>query len=102
MDFPDDPDDAHFEPIVSRATDLRIFERPHEYDAYLKAGVPVFLMPGESKIDERKALISVCLSAMCSVASQRGAGVWRLTASGPERYEAPAARSKRRRSQRKA
>lgn len=84
------------------ATDLRIFERPHEYEAYLKAGVPVFLMPGESKIDERKALISICLSAMCSLASQRGAGVWRLTQAGPEPYTAPAARSKRRRSQQRA
>lgn len=83
------------------ATDLRIFEHPHEYEAYLKAGVPVFLMPGESKIDERKALISACLSAMCSVASQRGAGVWRLTPGGPEPYKAPAARSKRRRPQQK-
>ncbi|MFD2355733.1 hypothetical protein ACFSTC_50385 [Nonomuraea ferruginea] len=27
------------------ATDFRIFERPHEYEAYLKAGVSVFLMP---------------------------------------------------------
>ncbi|MEV0612882.1 hypothetical protein AB0I81_06115 [Nonomuraea sp. NPDC050404] len=78
------------------ATDFRIFERPHEYEAYLKADVPVFLMPAESKIQERVDLIKVCLSSMCSAASQRGPGVWRLTLHGAELYTAPAARKKRR------
>ncbi|GAA4527902.1 hypothetical protein AB0K05_01025 [Nonomuraea sp. NPDC049486] len=80
------------------ATDFRIFERPHEYEAYLKAGVSVFLMPAESKIDERVELIAACLPSMCSAASQRGAGVWRLTTRGAEPYTAPAARKKRGRS----
>jgi hypothetical protein len=34
--------------------------------AYLKAKVAVFLLSGESKIEERLELISCNLSAMCS------------------------------------
>ncbi|MFJ2033760.1 hypothetical protein [Streptosporangium sp. NPDC087985] len=77
------------------ACDIRIFERPHEYEAYLKAKVAVFLLPGESKIEERKGLIVCNLSAMCSEASQLRSGVWRLTARGLDPYEAPAAKKKR-------
>ncbi|MEV6029567.1 hypothetical protein AB0L65_00370 [Nonomuraea sp. NPDC052116] len=94
-------DDDDWLPKVGRqgwvvlATDFRIFERPHEYEAYLKAGVPVFLMPAESKIEERVELIKACLPSMCSAASQREAGVWRLTVHGAETYTAPAARKKR-------
>ncbi|MEV7005858.1 hypothetical protein [Streptosporangium sp. NPDC051022] len=77
------------------ACDIRIFERPHEYAAYLKAKVAVFLLPGESKIEERKELIIRNLSAMCSESSQLRSGVWRLTSHGLDLYEAPAARRKR-------
>ncbi|WP_440100891.1 hypothetical protein [Streptosporangium sp. H16] len=77
------------------ACDIRIFERPHEYQAYLLAKVAVFLLPGESKIEERKELITRNLSAMCSEASQLRAGVWRLTPRGLEVYEPPATRKKR-------
>jgi len=78
------------------ATDIRIFEREHEYQAYMKAAVPVFLLPGESKVAERVELIERNLAVMCSYASQRGAGVWRLTANGTEVYEPPARKKSRR------
>lgn len=76
------------------ATDIRIFEREHEYQAYLKARVPVFLLPAESKVAERVELVEHNLAAMCSLSSQRGPGVWRLTRNGPEVYEPPAAKKK--------
>ena len=78
------------------ATDIRIFEREHEYQAYLKAGTLVFLLPGESKVDERVDLVRRNLAEICSYANQRGAGVWRLTANGTEQYQPPAARNKNR------
>ena len=80
-------------PVI--ACDIHIFERPHEYQAYLRAKVAVFLLPGESKIEERKELIACNLSAMCSEASQLRSGVWRLTLHGLDPYEAPAAKKKR-------
>lgn len=78
------------------ATDIRIFEREHEYQAYLKAGTLIFLLPGESTVAERVELIRRNLIAMCSHANQRGPGVWRLTTNGAERYQPPAARKRSR------
>ncbi|MFF0308159.1 hypothetical protein ACFYSC_12060 [Streptosporangium sp. NPDC004379] len=77
------------------ACDIRIFERPHEYEAYLRARVAVFLLSGESRIEKRKELIARNLSGMCSEASQRRSGVWRLTVNGLVPYAAPAAKRKR-------
>ncbi|MBB6471156.1 hypothetical protein BJ992_000587 [Sphaerisporangium rubeum] len=91
-------------PLVGRrgwiviATDIRIFEREHEYQAYLKARVHVFLLPAESKVAERVDLVDRNLAIMCGHASRRGPGVWRLTPRGPEPYEPPAARKRGRRS----
>ncbi|GII78532.1 hypothetical protein Sru01_35140 [Sphaerisporangium rufum] len=77
------------------ACDIRIFERPNEYQAYLRANVAVFLLPGESKIAERLELIQINLAAMCGEAGQLRAGVWQLTARALIPYRAPAAGRKR-------
>ncbi|GAA0422485.1 hypothetical protein Acor_57940 [Acrocarpospora corrugata] len=79
---------------VVLASDIHIFEREHEYRAYLKAGVPVFLLPGQSRVAERVELVARNLAAMCAYASQRGPGVWRLTVRGPEEYRPPAAKKR--------
>jgi hypothetical protein len=79
------------------ASDIHIFERPNEYQAYLKARLAVFLLPGESRVAERLQLIGLNLAAMCGEASQLRSGVWRLTADGPEAYVPPAANTGRRR-----
>jgi hypothetical protein len=79
------------------ATDIRIFERDEEYAAYLQAKVAVFLLPGESLVAERVALVECNLAAMCSEASQRRAGVWKLTMRGVEPYVPPASKSRRQR-----
>jgi hypothetical protein len=90
-------------PIVGKrgwliiATDLKIFERREEYEAYLRARVAVFLLPGQSLTVERVALVERNVAAMCSEASQRRAGVWRLTHSGIEVYHPPAAKPRARR-----
>lgn len=93
------PDDQWLPMVGQRgwvviASDIHIFQRPHEHQAYLKARVAVFLLPGESKIEERTTLIAHNLSAMCSEASQFRSGVWRLTLRGAEPYVAPEAKGK--------
>ncbi|MBP2708152.1 hypothetical protein JOL79_30675 [Microbispora sp. RL4-1S] len=55
----------------------------------------MFLLPGESKVAERLELIERNLAVMCTYASQRGAGVWRLTNNGAEAYNAPARKRRR-------
>ncbi|MEV6987303.1 hypothetical protein AB0M95_39435 [Sphaerisporangium sp. NPDC051017] len=77
------------------ASDIRIFERPNEYEAYLKARVAVFLLPGESRVEERVELIAVNLAQMCGEASQLRSGVWRLTPKEAVPYEPPAAGKRR-------
>ncbi|GAA3121464.1 hypothetical protein GCM10017600_16290 [Streptosporangium carneum] len=77
------------------ACDIRVFERPHECATYLKIRAAVFLLPGESKIKERKELILRDLSAMCSESGRLRSGVWRLTSHELDLYEASAAARKR-------
>ncbi|MBD2896193.1 hypothetical protein amrb99_51370 [Actinomadura sp. RB99] len=70
-------------------SDLRIFERPHELEAYRTAKVHVFLLPGQSTVAERVALIDTCLSDMCARAISKQPDVWKLTLGGVEPYEIP-------------
>ncbi|MFC4584752.1 PIN-like domain-containing protein [Sphaerisporangium corydalis] len=94
------PDDQWL-PLVGQrgwvviASDIHIFQRPHEYQAYLKARVAVFLLPGESRVEERMDLITCGLSVMCGEASQHRSGVWRLTPRGPEPYVTPITKGRR-------
>lgn len=70
-------------------SDLKIFERPEELHAYRQAKVSAFLLPGESRVAQRLALLDVCLADMCTVCMSREVGVWRLTLKGIELYGLP-------------
>ncbi len=72
-------------------TDTMIFQHPDEYQAYLQARVPVFLLPGASKVAERVALVEANLAKMCAEATQLKSAVWVLTMTGIVPYQAPAA-----------
>lgn len=67
--------------------DVKIYERPAELAAYLKAGVHVFLLPGQAKVAQLVELIEVNLADMCTYASSRKPGTWRLTMSGPVQFD---------------
>jgi PIN domain-containing protein len=67
--------------------DLKIYERPAERQAYLRARVHVFLLPGQALVAEMVHLIEVNLASMCTLASSRQPGTWRLTRTGPEPFE---------------
>ena len=70
-------------------SDLKIFERPAELLAYQEAKVSVFLLPGQSRVDQRIALLQACLTDMCTACMRREVGVWRLTPQGIKPYELP-------------
>jgi hypothetical protein len=70
-------------------TDLKIFERPEELAAYRASKVHVFLLPGQSKREQRVALVETCPADMCTKASSRKPEVWRLTMAGVEPYRFP-------------
>lgn len=67
--------------------DLKIYERPSELDAYRKARVQVFLLPGQATAAELLRLVEVNLAHMCAIAAIRQQGTWRLTESGPVPYD---------------
>jgi hypothetical protein len=67
--------------------DVKIYERPAELAAYLAAGVHVFLLPGEAKVAQLVELIEVSLADICTYASGRKPGTWRLTLSGPAPFD---------------
>jgi hypothetical protein len=79
--------------IIGR--DAKIYERPSELDAYLRARVQVFLLPGEARVEQMIALIDACLAGICAIAAGRNPGTWRLTRTGPEPYAIPGARKRR-------
>ena len=66
--------------------DLKIYERPHELEAYRRAQVHVFLLPGEARSSTLTELISRCLPEICTVAVSRSPQSWKLTKSGLEVY----------------
>ncbi|MEO3786600.1 hypothetical protein ABGB12_25015 [Actinocorallia sp. B10E7] len=70
-------------------SDLKIFERPAELLAYRQAKVSVFLLPGQSRVDQRLALLETCLADMCVACIRKEVGVWRLTLHGIKPYEPP-------------
>lgn len=76
--------------------DAKIYERPSELEAYRRARVQVFLLPGEARAAELAQLVANCLREMCTIASSRDPGTWRLTEKGVVQYEIPADRRRRR------
>lgn len=70
-------------------SDVKIFERPQELDAYRAAKVNVFLLPGQSKLAERITLIETCLAEMCTRCASRAVDVWKLTPRGLQPYAVP-------------
>ena len=79
--------------IIGR--DLKIYERPSELAAYRRARVQVFLLPGQALGASLVHLVEVNLAHMCAIATTRGPGTWRLTASGPQPYDVPGTSSRR-------
>jgi hypothetical protein len=77
--------------------DLKIYERPRELEAYRRARVQVFLLPGEALAADLLHLVKVNLAHMCAIAAGRKQGTWRLTESGPAPYDT-SGRLQRRRS----
>lgn len=77
--------------------DAKIYERPAELDAYLRARVQVFLLPGEARVAQLIHLVEVNLAEICAITAARTPGTWRLTLTGPESYQIPSRRSSRRR-----
>lgn len=67
--------------------DVKIYERPVELEAYLNAGVHVFLLPGQALVAEMVELIEVNLADMCAYANGRKPGTWRLTRNGPAPFD---------------
>lgn len=77
--------------------DLKIYERPSELEAYRRARVQVFLLPGQALAAELVYLVEVNLARIGVIAASRQPGTWRLTKAGPEPYDV-ARRSRRTRS----
>jgi hypothetical protein len=77
--------------------DVKIYERPAELTAYLRAGVHVFLLPGQAKVAQLVELIEINLADMCTCAAAKQPGTWRLTTGGLVRFDVTGvARSARR------
>lgn len=72
--------------------DAKIYERPAELDAYRRARIHIFLLPGQALVAELVHLIEVNLADICTLASSSQPGTWRLTIKGPEPYDVPATR----------
>ena len=62
---------------------MKIYERPAELAAYRQARIHVFLLPGEAIVTSCVHLIEVNLTDMCTFASSRQPGTWRLTKERP-------------------
>lgn len=76
--------------------DLKIYERDTELEAYQRARIQVFLLPGEAKAAQLVHLVEVNLAGICALAMTRQPGTWRLTETGPEPYEIPRRRRRQR------
>jgi hypothetical protein len=67
--------------------DLKIYERPWELEAYRRARVQVFLLPGQALAAQLTHLVTVNLRAIGVVTSGRKVGTWYLTETGPAEYD---------------
>ena len=77
--------------------DLKLLERPHEVEAFQRAKVHMFLLPGEATRDHIVELLGVNLSHICAEATARRPGLYWLTSTGLETYERRIQRRDRRR-----
>lgn len=75
--------------------DAKIYERPAELEAYRRARVHVFLLPGQALVVELVHLVEVNLAAISAIAPSRTPGTWRLTNTGPQPYPIPGRRRSR-------
>jgi len=76
--------------------DLKIFERPDELEAYRRARVHMFLLPGQATSAELRDLVAINLAEICSVATGSDPQTMRLTGHGLEVYGIPEKRRRRR------
>jgi PIN like domain len=67
--------------------DLKLYERPHEREAYIRARIQMFLLPGEALAADLALLVEVNLAQICAIATGRQPGSWRLTETGPVPYD---------------
>ena len=74
---------------------MRRFLRGKKLEAYRRAQLHLFLLPGEATSATLTSLVSTCLADMCTVAVGRPAQCWKLTATGVVQFPIP---PKRRRS----
>jgi hypothetical protein len=81
--------------------DLKIYEREEELAAYRRSGAQVYLLPGNAKAAELLHLVEINLDRMCSGATLRQQGTWRLTEAGLVPYDDQAAAQRRHRRKRK-
>ncbi len=77
--------------------DAKIYERPAELEAYKRARVHVFLLPGQALVAELVHLVEVNLAGICALAPSRSPGTWRLTLTGLVLYQIPGTHRSRRR-----
>lgn len=77
--------------------DQRILERPRELDAFLKAKIHMFLLPGSVALAEIVQLVERNLQEICALATARRPNVYWLTKDGVEPYERRVGRRARRR-----
>ena len=76
-------------PVGHSWTDLKIYERRTELEAYEKARVQVFLLAGEALAAELTRLVEINLVEICTTTAGRQPGTWRLTKSGLELMRSP-------------
>ena len=67
--------------------DQRILDRPAELQAYLKARVHMFLLPGSVRLTEILELLTSNLAEICALAAARKPNVYWLAKGGVVPYE---------------
>lgn len=67
--------------------DIKIYERPWELQAYRRARVQVFLLPGQALAAQLVRLVEVSLIDIGAITSSRKVGTWYLTESGAAEYD---------------
>jgi hypothetical protein len=77
--------------------DQQILDRPAELQAYLAAKVHMFLLPGSATRDQIASLVTLNLTAICTLAAARQPNVYWLTPNKVINYERRKAEVVRRR-----
>ncbi len=74
--------------------DAKILKREDELEAYRRAQLHLFLLPGEATSATLTNLVSTCLADTCTAAVGRPAQCWKLTASGLTQFPIPPKRQR--------